>query len=139
MLEENAPDISWMEMLREKSYIFARIFTLLEQHRNFTATDIGDAAKLYEEIIRNETEDAVKNGVKILVAFHGIDEIASDASRQLVETSLDNVCSFSGFSCLSLDDHLNVYDHGEIFLADGHWNNGGHAVVAEAIGNHLFD
>ena len=139
VLEEHGPDISWIEVLRDRSYIVSKVSALFEQHRQFTDTDVSHAAKLYEAIILNETKDAVENGVRILIAFHGIDDITSDSSRQIVEKSLNDVCSISAFRCLSLDTQLMEYDRSKIVQADGHWNEVGHAIVAKAIGNWISE
>lgn len=132
-LIEHRPEISWIDVLRDKSYICALLLTSFEKRRKFSKNDIKYAGYLYEKIIRNELNPSIQKGVKVAIAFHGIKYIDVAEHKKIIKASIQRVCSIKGIDCLYLDDYLMTKNGGQNFLKDGHWNKEGHAIVAEKL------
>jgi hypothetical protein len=132
-LIEHSPAVTWITVLRDKSYILALLMTLFEDHPKFTKNDLKYAAQLYEAIIRNELTSVLQKSVRVIIAFHGLNYVDDSEHKEILELSIQRVCSIKGIECLYLDNHLMTKNDGQNFLKDGHWNKEGHAIVAELL------
>jgi hypothetical protein len=91
------------------------------------------AGELYQQILADHLPAITDRGIDVLLIYHGNDvfDLPFDVD-QVFEASCALVTS-----CLGLDPVMSQYDEADIFLSDGHWNEGGHRVAAEQIAQHL--
>lgn len=133
-LVEHAPTIGLLQHIRDRSYLLARLasrFNANDETR-FRGT-LDRAGELYERIVADEIAGLTKKGVVVVIVHHGDDvfELPFD-----VDAVFEKACRHVT-SCLALDPHSDPLPEDEIFLSDGHWAKGGHALAARHIGDHL--
>ena len=136
-LREISPEIGVTEILRDRSYLLARLFRWIDSRRvMLDERSAALAGHLYRRIVLDETQVALDRGVRLLVAHHGVPILAFEQRRpfaQALLNSLKRICAEPGVWCEALDADLVRARGSELFLSDGHWSSTGHAVVAEAL------
>jgi hypothetical protein len=127
-LVRHDPVITWPVILRDKSYLWAKISNLTERH-SFSDEQIIQASQIYQRLVTAVTTDLKKRGVRILVFYFGLDNIQDINLRNSIEHNINGLCDGNVDRCVSLDKKLS--DHEGCFLLDGHWNRKGNDLVGK--------
>lgn len=128
------PDIGVMEIVRDRSYILSLLASKLnvDRQKDLDAR-LQRAGELYEQILEEQTRKFRDRGVDVVLVYHGRDVFNLPFyANQIFASSCELVTT-----CMSLDLATSQFERSEIFLSDGHWNEGGHRVAAEQIVQHL--
>ncbi len=136
-LQLHKTQITLKEILRDKSYIYAKLGSLIAKHNDTSNYDITHASKVYQTIIKNESQKLTERGIQIILAYHGIPVIEDTEHRNLILQTLNTLCESTEVECLNIDKHFNVDNDSNYFLADGHWNEKGHEVVGALLAEKL--
>lgn len=133
-LVEHKPDIGLIEIVRDRSYLLAKLAVVFNVNDEGAYQDrLARAGALYEQIVMQEMSGLMKRGVQVVIAHHG------DAVFELpfdVDAVFASVCA-KVTGCIALDRAISAHPREEMFLSDGHWAIGGHKVAAEVIARHL--
>ena len=136
-LVEHSPSIGLLEQLRDRSYLLAKLASLANaKGQKDQAARLAGAGELYQRIVADEiAADLIRRGVEVVLVHHGDDvfELPFDLDSVFAQTCTRVT------SCLALDPHTDPLPREEVFFSDGHWAEGGHAIAAEHIGDHLAD
>lgn len=133
-LVRHQPEIGLLEIARDRSYLMAILASKLNAHsQEDFESRLSHAGDLYQQILADKLPDITGRGIDVILAHHGDDvfDLPFD-----VDQVFDASCTLAT-SCLELDPAMSRYEEKEIFLSDGHWNEGGHRVAAEQIVRHL--
>lgn len=133
-LTEHDVSIGPLEHIRDRSYLLARLASKLNANDETRFRDmLNRAGELYERIVADEIARLTEKGIDVVLVHHGdhVFELPFD-----VDAVFEKTCRHVT-SCLALDPYTDPLPEDEIFLSDGHWAEGGHAVAAEHIGDHL--
>jgi hypothetical protein len=128
------PDFSFMDLVREHSYI---LYTLAREITPGMADDtkerLASAGDLYQDWVLEETRPLLERGVRVVIVHHGdrVFELPFDVDAMFASTCEEVT------GCVALDPVLGALPREAVFLKDGHWNAGGHRLVAEQIANYL--
>ena len=131
------PKIGLKAILRDKSYVLAKIFAFFERQKNpLIIESFQYAVRLYSHIVIKETSDLRKKGVRVVIAFHGYNHI-NGHEKKTVDKLFDGLAEEPGIYCIFLDKVLIGDNKTNLFLSDGHWSEHGHAVVGQYISEYL--
>lgn len=133
-LVEHEPDIGLVELARDRSYLFSLLASKLNPDKKEGFRErLKQAGSLYEQILAQEAKTFMERGVEVVLVHHGdhVYEVPFD-----VDQVFASVCEIVT-SCLALDPVTSQYEKSDIFISDGHWNEGGHRVASEEIVKHL--
>jgi hypothetical protein len=129
------PDFSLMDLVRDHSYL---MYKLAREMSSGMADDtkerLASAGELYRRWVLEETGPLLERGVQVVIVHHG------DRQFDLpfdIDAMFAATCS-EVTGCLALDPYLNPLPREVVFLEDGHWNAGGHKLVAEQITRYLL-
>lgn len=136
-LQLHKPQISLKEILRDKSYIYAKLGSLIENNRKKSNYDISYASRIYQKLIENKSQEFILNGIRIILAYHGMPVIKDDQHRKIILQTLNTICYSTGVDCLNIDKHFNVDTNSNYFLADGHWNEKGSKVAGQLLADKI--
>ncbi len=128
------PEIGLLEIARDRSYLMSIIAAKINAHDQTEFKQrLQHAGDIYQQILTEKLPEIANRGTDVLLVHHGDDvfDLPFDID-QVFEASCALVTS-----CLGLDPVIAQYDEADIFLSDGHWNEGGHRVAAEQIVRHL--
>ena len=131
---------SALDRWRDRSYLWARLAALREPVAAAALDDpvvLERGLRLYDALVSTHLAPLVPRGVRVVLAFHGVDRVRSTQARQALRAGIEGVCARQRLFCLDLDSVLDRPRHPWRFLGDGHWTADGHASVAEAIGRAL--
>lgn len=128
------PKIGLLEIARDRSYLFSLVASRLniDSPREYDAR-LKQAGQLYQEILARMVKSLVQPGVEIVLVHHGDDVYELPFDVDGVYTMSCRLVT----SCLALDPVIARHERHEVFLSDGHWNEGGHRIAAEEIVRHL--
>ena len=127
-LVRHDPVITWPVILRDKSYLWAKISSLTERH-SFSNEQIIQASHIYQKLVAEVSTDLKKRGVRILLFYFGLDNIQDSNLRNTIEDNINGLCGGGIDRCVSLDKKLSDYEN--CFLLDGHWNKKGNDLVGK--------
>ena len=130
---EHPPTSSWFVMLRDRSYLVARLGKLLEGQRSFTLNDLRRGADLYRAMLEAEAAKWSSAGLRAIVAHHGLPLLKERDQRRILRKALAGTCAPPHISCIDLATAISAARQPEYFLSDGHWNRRGHAAVAAVL------
>lgn len=133
-LIEHDATIGLLQHIRDRSYLLARLASRFNSNDETRFQNmLGRAGELYERIVADEIARLTERGVDVVIVHHGDDvlELPFD-----VDAVLKKTCRHVT-SCLALDPYTDPLPEEVVFLSDGHWAAGGHAVAAEHISDHL--
>lgn len=137
LLKINPPEFGVMEVLRDKSYLLAFIFSKLERKQGeYDDRDVIYAAKLYKKIVEELKNESNERGARLYLAFHGLRNIERRHDA-VINNAFDSLCGKDGIVCIPLDDDLKKASDVP-YLDDGHWNQLGHQIVGESISRKLM-
>lgn len=133
------PDIGLMEILRDRSYLASLVARVLSTQVEAGHPRLKRAGELYKQILARGVQEFMDRGVDVVLVYFGGDvctwlrvcELPFDFDQVFA-----SACKLVT-SCLALDPVMSKYEKSEIFLSDGHWNEGGHRVAAEQIAQHM--
>jgi hypothetical protein len=125
------PQIGAREWLRDRSYLAARGFALLEPEAPVEGPP-QRAGDLWAALVLEAQRDMAARRVRLAVAHHGIGLFGDEVSRQHLRAAVERVCAAETVRCLDLDPPLQSAPE-LAFLSDRHWNAEGHRRVAEAL------
>lgn len=129
------PTITAVEWLRDKSFLFAIVARVFEQHHDATDTEaLRTCATIYERLVVQTSDALATRGAKTLVVHHGLDMVRVPEHLAVARASLERVCAASSIQCLDLDPSLTKTGTPELYFErDIHWNQAGHGKVAELL------
>lgn len=130
-LELHLPQIGIHQSLRDQSYIYARVASLLTEQESASAEELALAATIYQKLIAKQISRHSEAGVHTLVAHHGVSTMAASPFKDIVTEALKAVCMHA--ACVDIDLHFDSVANRHLFLADGHWNAAGHKRAGEII------
>jgi len=130
---EHPPRVGWLEVLRDRSYIWARVASLLEKTRRYPFSDVRNGVELYDAILRHEAWRWGAAGLKVVIAYHGLGNARQENELRFMAGSMGNICARPRLNCVALDAVLARHECEGCFLGDGHWSARGHRAVADAI------
>lgn len=134
----HAPQIGWLQQLRDRSYLFAWINARLEGDRTeFDADDLAASGRLYRALILSETEALRERGVRVVIAHHKLRRPWRPDLFAALDGTFAVVCQVRGVDCIRLDPALQREDGVERFLLDRHWNAAGHQTVADELARYF--
>jgi len=125
-LRLHRPEITAREKLRDNSYIYALLGSLLERRQEVSDAAIIQASNIYRMIIENEARELAEKGVLMILAYHGEAIVENLTHRKQINETLSATCENTHVHCLDIDQHFDVDNNDDYFLADGHWNERGH-------------
>ena len=73
-LVRHDPIITWPVILRDKSYLWAKMSSLTERH-SFSNEQLIQASHIYQKLVTDVSTNLRKRGVRILVFYFGLDNI----------------------------------------------------------------
>ncbi len=136
-LVEHEPELSSREVLRDRSYVLARIFQwLAEGSAPLTPARIRYGGQLYRRLVLSETADARARGVEVVIAYHGSPAILGPEGAALddaARAAVRRACEAPGVRCVALDPAPFGQDQAKLLQADGHWAAGANRLVAEVL------
>jgi hypothetical protein len=128
------PEIGLLEIARDRSYLMSLVASRLNVHsEDAFERRLKHAGDLYQQILADKLPEIAGGGIDVILVHHGDDvfDLPFDVDQVFAAS-----CALVT-SCLSLDRATSQYEKADIFLSDGHWNEGGHRVAAEQIAKHL--
>lgn len=128
------PEIGFLEIARDRSYLMSLLASKLNAHdHDDFKRRLEHAGELYQRILADRLPEIAARGIDVILVHHGdhVFDLPFDVDQVFAET-----CTLVT-SCLGLDPAISRHDKGDVFLSDGHWNEGGHRVAAEQIVKHL--
>ena len=138
-LQFHKPNITILEILRDQSYIFAKVSSLWARHRDLTDADVTLATQIYQRIMIRESDQLASQAVLFLVGYHGIPLVKKREHRNLMEQTFRTICRKKTIHCINFDVHLDFHHNPEYFLTDGHWNKKGHGLVGRLLAKIITD
>jgi len=133
---EHPPAFSWLDRVRDQSYIAAALSRFAEPAReDYSNGEREKGISLFQAMLDREIAGLTERGVKVVLARHGmwlVTEGASTHVRERLANAWDALCADR--ACLDLDPALASVES----QADGHWNAEGHRVVGELLAR-VFD
>jgi hypothetical protein len=132
-LVEHPPRVGWLEVLRDRSYIWARVASLLEKTRSYSFSDVRGGVDLYDAILRDEAWRWAGAGLNLVIAYHGLGNARHENELRFMAGSMSQICKRPRLGCVALDPVLAPSECEDCFLGDGHWSAQGHRTVAHAI------
>lgn len=127
------PNISFMQIFRDKSYLFSKIAAWAQRHEHVSLERLQESADVYTRLVLQLANDLNERGTRLLVAIHGLGLIADKNSRQIIDRALTKVCDSTYLRCLLLDNYFSESDRKIYFLKDSHWNDRGHQRVGNIL------
>ncbi len=134
-LQLHKPQITLNEALRDKSYIYAKLCSLVTKHHEVSASDVEHASKIYQKLIEHLSQQSANRGVRIIVAYHGIPIIKDTEHSNIILKTLNAICDRTDIECINIDQYIN--NNSQYYLADGHWSKKGHEVVGSLLFKNL--
>lgn len=134
-LQLHKPQITLNEALRDKSYIYAKLGSLVTKHHEISASDVEHASKIYQKLIEHLSQQLANRGVRIIVAYHGIPIIKDTEHSNIILKTLNAICDSTDIECINIDQHIN--NNSQYYLADGHWSKKGHEIVGSLLFKNL--
>ena len=141
---EHPPSFGFLDRYRDRSYL-ATLIALSPMSRPMVCSDdvMARAVVLFERMIVREADAWIREGLRVVAAWHGADVLTADRPPAVAE-QLDEVqrrlCSRAGWRCVMLAGVLGSSANPRYFLADEqHWNANGHAVVGQLLNDALHE
>jgi hypothetical protein len=134
-LKLHPPEMRWTEKVRERSYIWSKLFEALEPGRDWYAMDVERALRLYRELILQELAPLARRGVVVVIAHAGDDWLVPIAlpNEPDVKWYFVTLGRDVGARVVALDEVINDASCGGRVQKDLHWNARGHRAVAETL------
>jgi hypothetical protein len=126
--ELNPPQLSWLDHVRDRSYIAALIGRAFEEPESASSWDMEGARRRIRFIL-DEVRRETPSTVPFILAFHGLADTPAIASQEDAAVLCEGVDL-----CINLSNEL---DDAGYFLPDGHWTSAGHHVVGETIARQI--
>ncbi len=136
VLRLTPPSISWIDRLRERSYLF-RAFKKMIRPRSAATLILGEAKlneaqQIYRELVLKHLAPVAERGVKVVIVFHGQNIVDSDFGPglgQQVAYEIKQMADRYGFTFLGLSDEFQS----ELYRQPNnvHWNAEGHQRFAQ--------
>ena len=132
-LKLHTPKITIREILRDKSYIYSKLSSLISAQYQPSDEDVTRATNIYKNIIKAETDGLIKKGTHIIIAYFGIETIKVKNQKDRINMTMTNICQNRVNNCLNIDKYFDTDNSKDNYLIDGHWNKKGNEVLARLL------
>ncbi|MDH5233275.1 MAG: hypothetical protein OEY38_24750, partial [Gammaproteobacteria bacterium] len=136
--EIHYPNIDWWQRLRNKSYLLAKLHTIVNTMPTLPQINIEYSIELYTRVIEEILDTKKERNFGLAIMLHGVPVLNNETIEQTITQGVKQFCTSRSVNCLFFDEHINYEKNQEFFLNDGHWNVNGHEAVASFLNQKLF-